>query len=106
MCGRTRKLEPGVSVDLKEGDTFTIGVSTRLYRLRFVSQFDAALPQQQDQPQQQVQIVKVRFLFFSINVYIVFLAFNLISFVFFNCLLIFFCGLDWNLGVTQDDELN
>ncbi|XP_027367744.1 FHA domain-containing protein PS1-like isoform X2 [Abrus precatorius] len=33
-CGR--KLEPGVSVELKEGDTFTVGVSTRVYRLSWV----------------------------------------------------------------------
>ncbi|KAH1191388.1 FHA domain-containing protein PS1 [Glycine max] len=30
---RGRKLEPGVSAELKEGDTFTVGISTRIYRL-------------------------------------------------------------------------
>lgn len=39
MCGK--KIEPGVTVDLKQGDTFTLGVSTRVYFLHFVSQLDA-----------------------------------------------------------------
>ncbi|XP_039685823.1 FHA domain-containing protein PS1 isoform X2 [Medicago truncatula] len=38
VCGR--KLEHGVSVDLKEGDTFQLGSSSRVYLLQFVSQFD------------------------------------------------------------------
>lgn len=33
-----KKLEPGVSVDLKEGDSFTIGISSRVYLLRFVKE--------------------------------------------------------------------
>ncbi|XP_058769983.1 FHA domain-containing protein PS1 [Vicia villosa] len=36
-----RKLEHGVSVELKGGDSFRLGVSSRVYLLRFVSQFDA-----------------------------------------------------------------
>lgn len=36
-----RKLERGVSVELKGGDSFRLGVSSRIYLLRFVSQFDA-----------------------------------------------------------------
>lgn len=39
VCGK--KIEPGVTVDLKQGDTFTLGVSTRVYFLHFVSQLDA-----------------------------------------------------------------
>lgn len=38
MCGR--KLDHGVSVDLKEGDSFQLGSSSRVYLLQFVSQFD------------------------------------------------------------------
>ncbi|RDX97875.1 FHA domain-containing protein PS1, partial [Mucuna pruriens] len=48
---RGRKLEPGLSQELKEGDTFTLGVSTRLYRLCWLplplTQFDVFVPQQQ-----------------------------------------------------------
>ncbi|KAK7279705.1 hypothetical protein RJT34_24762 [Clitoria ternatea] len=46
VCGR--KLQPNVRVDLKEGDTFTLGVSTRLYRLNWVplTQINAFVPQQ------------------------------------------------------------
>ncbi|XP_045826958.1 FHA domain-containing protein PS1 isoform X1 [Trifolium pratense] len=36
-----RKLEHGVSVELKEGDSFQLGVSSRIYLLHFVSKFDA-----------------------------------------------------------------
>ncbi|KAK2457754.1 forkhead-associated (FHA) domain-containing protein [Trifolium repens] len=36
-----RKLEHGVSVELKEGDSFQLGVSSRIYHLHFVSKFDA-----------------------------------------------------------------
>ncbi|CAK8573239.1 unnamed protein product [Lathyrus sativus] len=36
-----RELERGVSVELKGGDSFRLGVSSRVYLLRFVSQFDA-----------------------------------------------------------------
>ncbi|CAI8604237.1 unnamed protein product [Vicia faba] len=36
-----RKLESGVSVELKGGDSFRLGASSRVYLLRFVSQFDA-----------------------------------------------------------------
>ncbi|KAJ1424895.1 SMAD/FHA domain superfamily [Sesbania bispinosa] len=56
VCGR--KLEPGVSVDLKEGDTFTVGVSTRRYRLRWVPsvpEFNAVVPQEE---QEQVEEVR------------------------------------------------
>lgn len=31
-----RKLDPGVSVDLKEGDTLRIGGSSRVYRLHWI----------------------------------------------------------------------
>lgn len=31
-----RKLEPGVSVEMKEGDTLRIGASSRVYRLHWI----------------------------------------------------------------------
>lgn len=36
-----RRLELGVSVELKGGGSFRLGASSRVYLLRFVSQFDA-----------------------------------------------------------------
>ncbi|XP_061346303.1 FHA domain-containing protein PS1-like [Gastrolobium bilobum] len=49
VCGR--KLEPGVSVDLKEGDTFTVGVSTRLYRLRWDENFELKVEKEIPMPE-------------------------------------------------------
>ncbi|KAK7379811.1 hypothetical protein VNO78_34334 [Psophocarpus tetragonolobus] len=58
VCGR--KLQPGVSVELKEGDTFTVGLSTRLYRLSWLplTQLDVFVPQQQQKHDQQPNIIK------------------------------------------------
>lgn len=87
MCGR--KLEHGVSVDLKEGDSFQLGSSSRVYLLQFVSQFD------------DVDALKVPFLF---QFYIVLLHFTLFlllisSIHFFYCsyLLSYFSCFNWNL---------
>ncbi|KAK7357097.1 hypothetical protein VNO80_16380 [Phaseolus coccineus] len=57
---RGMKLEPGVRVELKEGDTFTVGVSTRLYRLSWVplTQLNAFLPHQQQKEDEQEEIIK------------------------------------------------
>jgi len=73
VCGR--KLDHGVSVDLKEGDSFQLGSSSRVYLLQFVSQFD------------DVDALKVPFLF---QFYIVLSHFTLFlllipSFHFFYC---------------------
>ena len=67
-----RKLDAGVSVDMNEGDTFTVGVSTRVYRLiwvpftwafdsenPFVLELDAKLSEKQEQ----LEIAKVLFFF-------------------------------------------
>jgi len=63
---RGMKLEPGVSVELKEGDTFTVGVSTRLYRLSWVplTQLNVFLPHQQQKEDEQEGIIKVLFSFY------------------------------------------
>nr|KYP74739.1 Nuclear inhibitor of protein phosphatase 1 [Cajanus cajan] len=48
VCGS--RLQPGITMELKEGDTFTVGVSTRLYRLSWVplTQVHGFLPQPHD----------------------------------------------------------
>ena len=61
-----RKVEPGVSVEMKEGDTLRIGVSSRVYRLHwipisraydmenpFVSQLDVVPEEEQAAEQQE-----------------------------------------------------
>ncbi|CAJ1976814.1 unnamed protein product [Sphenostylis stenocarpa] len=55
-----RKLEPGASVELKEGDTFTVGVSSRLYRLSWVplTQLNVYVPQQQAKEDEHGEIIK------------------------------------------------
>ncbi|TKY51537.1 FHA domain-containing protein PS1 [Spatholobus suberectus] len=55
-----RKLEPRVSVELKEGDTFTVGVSTRLYLLSWVplTQLDGSVPQQEEKDDEEGEIIK------------------------------------------------
>ncbi|KAL9317763.1 hypothetical protein ACSQ67_014280 [Phaseolus vulgaris] len=57
---RGMKLEAGVRVELKEGDTFTVGVSTRLYRLSWVplTQLNVFLPHQQQKEHEQEEIIK------------------------------------------------
>lgn len=61
VCGR--KLEAGVSVELKEGDTFMVGISTRVYRLSWVplTQFNVFVPQQHENDYPQQEIIKVLF---------------------------------------------
>ncbi|KAL2995195.1 hypothetical protein AAZX31_10G203700 [Glycine max] len=57
---RGRKLEPGVSVELKEGDTFTVGISTRIYRLSWapLTQLGVVVPQQHQKEDEQENIIK------------------------------------------------
>lgn len=46
-----KKIQPGETVDLKQGDTFTLGVSTRVYHLNWVpltlSQFNLVQQEQE-----------------------------------------------------------
>ncbi|QCE07987.1 nuclear inhibitor of protein phosphatase 1 [Vigna unguiculata] len=66
---RGMKLEPGVSVELKEGDTFTVGVSTRLYRLSWVplTQLNVFVPHQQQKEDEQEEIIKDENLEYSLE---------------------------------------
>ena len=66
---RGRKLEPGVSVELKEGDTFTVGISTRIYRLSWapLTQLGVVVPQQHQKEDEQENIIKVPFILFLLS---------------------------------------
>ncbi|XP_047169926.1 uncharacterized protein LOC124838380 [Vigna umbellata] len=66
---RGMKLEPGVTVELKEGDTFTVGVSTRIYRLSWVTltQLNVFVPHQQQKEGQQEEIIKDENLEYSVQ---------------------------------------
>ncbi|XP_017412792.1 FHA domain-containing protein PS1 isoform X2 [Vigna angularis] len=66
---RGMKLEPGVTVELKEGDTFTVGVSTRIYRLSWVTltQLNVFVPHQQQKEGQQEETIKDENLEYSVQ---------------------------------------